>query len=113
MVVRFLLGLVIILGSGTVYVNNYDRFFEATVQPAFIIMTAMWYTKSEQTVLTSIWYCMTGVQLMVRHCHALNTSFINPQILLYNPKALLTILTISNLGRRSDRVRMFTVSSYF
>lgn len=25
----------------------------------------MWYTKSEQTVLTSLWYCMVGVQLMV------------------------------------------------
>ncbi|EHK97732.1 putative Uncharacterized transporter [Glarea lozoyensis 74030] len=40
MVVRFLLGL-----------------FESCVQPAFIII--------EQTVLTSLWYCMVGVQLMV------------------------------------------------
>ncbi|PQE27278.1 allantoate permease protein [Rutstroemia sp. NJR-2017a WRK4] len=28
-------------------------------------MTSMWYTREEQSVLTSIWYCMTGVQLMV------------------------------------------------
>ncbi|OBT92427.2 hypothetical protein VE01_09290 [Pseudogymnoascus verrucosus] len=48
MVVRFLLGM-----------------FESCIQPAFIIMTSMWYTKREQTVLTSLWYCMTGVQLMV------------------------------------------------
>ncbi|KAH8807803.1 major facilitator superfamily domain-containing protein [Xylogone sp. PMI_703] len=48
MVVRFLLGI-----------------FEACVQPAFIIMTTMWYTQREQAVLTSLWYCMTGVQLMV------------------------------------------------
>ncbi|KIM98412.1 hypothetical protein OIDMADRAFT_128217 [Oidiodendron maius Zn] len=48
MTVRFLLGI-----------------FEASVQPAFITMTVMWYTKDEQTVLTSMWYCMTGVQLMV------------------------------------------------
>ncbi|RYP58450.1 hypothetical protein DL769_008941 [Monosporascus sp. CRB-8-3] len=48
MVVRFLLGV-----------------FEACVQPAFIIMTGMWYTKREQAVLTSLWYCMTGVQLMI------------------------------------------------
>lgn len=27
--------------------------------------TSMWYTKREQAVLTSLWYCMTGVQLMV------------------------------------------------
>ena len=48
MVVRFLLGI-----------------FEACVQPAFIVMTTMWYTQREQAVLTSLWYCMTGVQLMV------------------------------------------------
>jgi hypothetical protein len=68
MTVRFLLGI-----------------FEACVQPAFIIMyvisevppqtatlrvadflcrTSMWYTKREQAILTSLWYCMTGVQLM-------------------------------------------------
>ncbi|PVH74047.1 MFS general substrate transporter [Cadophora sp. DSE1049] len=47
MVVRFLLGV-----------------FESCVQPTFIIMTSMWYTKREQSVLTSLWYCMTGVQLM-------------------------------------------------
>ncbi|GJC82910.1 putative transporter C460.05 [Colletotrichum liriopes] len=45
MVVRFLLGV-----------------FESCVQPAFIIML---YTKREQSILTSLWYCMTGVQLMV------------------------------------------------
>ncbi|TAQ91010.1 hypothetical protein B7494_g607 [Chlorociboria aeruginascens] len=27
--------------------------------------TSMWYTKREQSVLTSLWYCMLGVQLMV------------------------------------------------
>ncbi|SNX85111.1 related to allantoate permease [Melanopsichium pennsylvanicum] len=48
MVVRFLLG-----------------FFESSVQPAFLIITTMWYRRSEQAVLTSLWYCMTGVQLMV------------------------------------------------
>ncbi|KAI1370950.1 putative MFS transporter [Hypoxylon crocopeplum] len=48
MAVRFLLGI-----------------FESCVQPAFIIMTSMWYTKREQSLLTSLWYCMTGVQLMV------------------------------------------------
>ncbi|KAF4342253.1 Unsaturated glucuronyl hydrolase [Fusarium beomiforme] len=49
MVVRFLLGL-----------------FASCVQPAFIIMTSMWYTKREQSILTSIWYCMTGIQLMAK-----------------------------------------------
>lgn len=49
MVVRFLLGV-----------------FESCVQPAFIIMTGMWYTRQEQAILTSLWYSMQGVVLMVR-----------------------------------------------
>ncbi|KAF2220422.1 major facilitator superfamily domain-containing protein [Elsinoe ampelina] len=48
MVVRFLLGL-----------------FESCVQPTFVVLTAMWYTREEQSVLTALWYCMSGVQLMV------------------------------------------------
>ncbi|OJJ55365.1 hypothetical protein ASPSYDRAFT_60353 [Aspergillus sydowii CBS 593.65] len=57
MVVRFLLGV-----------------FESCVQPAFIVMTAMWFTRQEQAVLTSLWYCMTGVQLMVGGVLAWGTS---------------------------------------
>ncbi|KAJ6093975.1 hypothetical protein N7467_002820 [Penicillium canescens] len=48
MVVRFLLG-----------------FFESCVQPAMMLVTAMWYKREEQAVLNSIWYCMTGVQLII------------------------------------------------
>ncbi|GAB7329172.1 hypothetical protein MBLNU13_g00993t1 [Cladosporium sp. NU13] len=48
MIVRFLLGM-----------------FESCVQPTFIILTSMWYTREEQALLTALWYCMTGVQLMV------------------------------------------------
>ncbi|KAJ5893221.1 hypothetical protein N7495_004912 [Penicillium taxi] len=48
MAVRFLLG-----------------FFESCVQPAMMLVTAMWYKREEQSVLNSIWYCMTGVQLIV------------------------------------------------
>ncbi|KAL2814520.1 major facilitator superfamily domain-containing protein [Aspergillus cavernicola] len=57
MVVRFLLGV-----------------FESCVQPAFIVMTSMWFTRQEQAVLTSLWYCMTGVQLMVGGILAWGTS---------------------------------------
>jgi MFS family permease len=48
MAVRFLLG-----------------FFESCVQPAMMTLTTMWYTREEQSVLNSLWYCMSGVQLMV------------------------------------------------
>ena len=34
----------------------------------------MWYTKREQVILTSLWYCMTGVQLMVGGLIAYGTS---------------------------------------
>ncbi|KAL4751573.1 hypothetical protein BDW72DRAFT_202951 [Aspergillus terricola var. indicus] len=57
MVVRFLLGV-----------------FESCVQPAFVIMTAMWFTREEQTLLTSLWYSMTGVQLMIGGILAWGTS---------------------------------------
>lgn len=60
MAVRFLLG-----------------FFESCVQPAFIILTAMWYTRQEQQILTSLWYCMFGVQLMVGGLIAFGVSHFN------------------------------------
>ncbi|UKZ78972.1 hypothetical protein TrVFT333_006721 [Trichoderma virens FT-333] len=40
-------------------------FFESCVQPAMMLLTSMWYTREEQSVLNSLWYCMTGLQLMV------------------------------------------------
>ncbi|KAI9170604.1 transporter [Paramyrothecium foliicola] len=40
-------------------------FFESCVQPAMMLLTSMWYTRDEQSVLNSLWYCMTGLQLMV------------------------------------------------
>ncbi|KAJ5546733.1 hypothetical protein N7494_004318 [Penicillium frequentans] len=48
MAVRFLLG-----------------FFESCIQPAMMLLTSMWYKREEQSLLNSIWYCMTGVQLMI------------------------------------------------
>ncbi|RAL08856.1 putative MFS transporter [Aspergillus homomorphus CBS 101889] len=48
MVVRFLLG-----------------FFESCIQPAMMLLTSMWYRREEQYMLNSIWYCMSGVQLMI------------------------------------------------
>ncbi|KAK4062352.1 hypothetical protein Trihar35433_9173 [Trichoderma harzianum] len=40
-------------------------FFESCVQPAMMLLTSMWYTREEQSMLNSLWYCMTGLQLMV------------------------------------------------
>lgn len=58
MVVRFLLGYSIMTKqSWRCKLTLVGSVFEACVQPAFIIMTAMWYTRQEQTILTSLWYC--------------------------------------------------------
>ncbi|KAL5341330.1 major facilitator superfamily domain-containing protein [Aspergillus crustosus] len=38
--------------------------FESCVQPTFIVMTSMWFTREEQTVLTSLWYCSTPPPLL-------------------------------------------------
>ncbi|CAI7595718.1 unnamed protein product [Penicillium bialowiezense] len=48
MAVRFLLG-----------------FFESCVQPAMMLVTGMWYKREEQSLLNSLWYCMSGLQLMI------------------------------------------------
>ncbi|GAB7354319.1 hypothetical protein MBLNU459_g4835t1 [Dothideomycetes sp. NU459] len=39
--------------------------------------TTMWYTREEQSILTSLWYCMTGVQLMVGGLIAYGVSHYN------------------------------------
>jgi hypothetical protein len=31
----------------------------------FVTRTAMWYKREEQSVLNALWYCMSGVSLMV------------------------------------------------
>ncbi|KAM0278265.1 hypothetical protein ACHAQH_005278 [Verticillium albo-atrum] len=51
--------------------------FESCVQPAFIFMTATWWRREEQAVLTSLWYCMTGVQLMIGGLIAYGASHYN------------------------------------
>ncbi|KAJ5708149.1 major facilitator superfamily domain-containing protein [Penicillium malachiteum] len=57
MAVRFLLG-----------------FFESCIQPAMMLLTTMWYKREEQAMLNTMWYCMTGVQLMVGGLIAFGTS---------------------------------------
>lgn len=41
----------------------------------------MWYTREEQSLLNALWYCMTGLQLMVRdpvsECPIVNPALID------------------------------------
>ncbi|KAL1897841.1 hypothetical protein Sste5346_003693 [Sporothrix stenoceras] len=36
--------------------------FEAVSQPTFLLLSSMWYTRSEQAVIVACWYGMNGVQ---------------------------------------------------
>ncbi|KAI0156896.1 major facilitator superfamily domain-containing protein [Xylariaceae sp. FL1272] len=47
---------------GLVVVRLLLGVFESCAQPAFVIMTTMWYTREEQSILISLWFCMLGVQ---------------------------------------------------
>uniref|UniRef100_A0A060SXI4 ARAD1A13354p n=1 Tax=Blastobotrys adeninivorans TaxID=409370 RepID=A0A060SXI4_BLAAD len=40
-------------------------FFEACVMPSFLVITQMWYTRTEQVLIFALWSCMPGVQIMV------------------------------------------------
>lgn len=39
--------------------------FEASVAPALILITGMWYTKPEQSRRTGLWYLQIGVAQIV------------------------------------------------
>lgn len=39
--------------------------FEASVAPSLILITGMWYTKSEQSRRTGLWYLQIGVAQIV------------------------------------------------
>lgn len=39
--------------------------FEAVCQPAFLIMSSIWYKRSEQAQVVTYWYMMNGAQQMV------------------------------------------------
>ena len=39
--------------------------FESVCQPAFLLMSAMWYKRQEQTTIVTYWYMMNGMQQIV------------------------------------------------
>ncbi|ROV97438.1 hypothetical protein VMCG_06857 [Cytospora schulzeri] len=80
MVVRFLLGL-----------------FESCVQPAMMLITSMWYTRAEQSLLNSFWYCMTGTQLMVGGLIAFGASHYSGA-LMYSWQLLFFVLGVTTVA---------------
>ncbi|KAK3323240.1 major facilitator superfamily transporter [Cercophora scortea] len=63
---------------GLVAVRCLLGLFESACQPAFIVLSAMWYRREEQTARVTYWYMMNGAQQVVggllAYCFSLITS---------------------------------------
>ncbi|CAK7217553.1 hypothetical protein SBRCBS47491_003198 [Sporothrix bragantina] len=55
--------------------------FEAVSQPTFLLLSAMWYTRSEQAVIVACWYGMNGVQGICGGLIAYGISHIHSHVL--------------------------------
>ncbi|KAH7013763.1 major facilitator superfamily domain-containing protein [Ilyonectria destructans] len=51
--------------TGLVVVRTMLGIFESACQPAFIILSAMWYRREEQAARVTYWYMMNGAQQIV------------------------------------------------
>ncbi|KAI5294223.1 hypothetical protein KEM52_004442 [Ascosphaera acerosa] len=51
--------------AGIVTVRVFLGIFEACCQPAFIILSSLWYKRQEQTNTVTYWYMMNGLQQMI------------------------------------------------
>ncbi|KAH7402431.1 allantoate permease [Pyrenochaeta sp. MPI-SDFR-AT-0127] len=59
--------------------------FEAVCQPAFLIMTSIWYKRDEQAQIVTYWYMMNGMQQIVGGLLAYGFSNIRHKSFLANP----------------------------
>ncbi|KAJ2984771.1 hypothetical protein NUW58_g5888 [Xylaria curta] len=50
---------------GLVTVRTLLGIFESTCQPAFVVLSAMWYRREEQAARVTYWYMMNGAQQIV------------------------------------------------
>ncbi|CAM1501519.1 Fc.00g035030.m01.CDS01 [Cosmosporella sp. VM-42] len=61
--------------EGLLVVRTLLGIFEACCQPTFVVLSAMWYKRSEQTAAVTYWYMMNGGQQIVggllSYCFAL------------------------------------------
>jgi MFS family permease len=51
--------------AGLVTVRFFLGALEAVCQPTFVLLTGMWYLRSEQASRAVYWYCMNGMQQIV------------------------------------------------
>ncbi|CAE7205635.1 hypothetical protein CFE70_008688 [Pyrenophora teres f. teres 0-1] len=59
--------------------------FEAVCQPAFLIMTSLWYRREEQAQIVTYWYMMNGMQQIVGGLLAYGFSTIHHRSYLKSP----------------------------
>ena len=62
--------------------------FEAVCQPAFLVLSGMWYTRDEQTARIIYWYMMNGAQQIVGGLLAYCFSLIGRDKAIYSWQAL-------------------------
>ncbi|KAK1992340.1 major facilitator superfamily transporter [Colletotrichum falcatum] len=62
--------------TGLVIVRGFLGAFEAVCQPAFVLLTSMWYKREEQASTAIYWYMMNGLQQIVGGLLAFAFSFI-------------------------------------
>ncbi|KAK3939725.1 MFS general substrate transporter [Diplogelasinospora grovesii] len=64
--------------TGLVIVRTLLGLFESACQPAFVVLSAMWYRREEQASRVTYWYMMNGAQQVVggllAYCFSLITS---------------------------------------
>jgi len=51
--------------TGLVIVRTLLGIFESACQPAFVVLSAMWYKREEQAAAVTYWYMMNGMQQIV------------------------------------------------
>ncbi|KAK0724402.1 major facilitator superfamily domain-containing protein [Lasiosphaeris hirsuta] len=64
--------------TGLVVVRTLLGLFESACQPAFIVLSSMWYRREEQTARVTYWYMMNGAQQVVGGLLAYCFSLIRP-----------------------------------
>ena len=64
--------------AGLLVVRTLLGLFESACQPAFVVLSAMWYRREEQNSRVTYWYMMNGAQQIVggllAYCFSLITS---------------------------------------
>jgi len=86
--------------SGALAVRFFLGLFESAVTPGFTLFTSQWYTKEEQGLRTSIWFCFNGFAQIVGGLVAygiargtdINGSSIEPWKIVFLVTGLLTVV---------------------